>query len=67
MSGTVTVTRSGKRFRLSFSRLPGADFGPYDFAETVPQLQVAALLEPLEARNLVLDAAAAGTVTSSVG
>ena len=55
---TVTVTYARKRWTLTFSKLPDhKPFGPYDFAEAIGQLRVGALLEPLEARNLVMDAA----------
>lgn len=54
---TVTVTFVRKRYRLAFSKLPGQDFGPYDFAEAIGQLHVGALLSRLDARNLVMDAA----------
>lgn len=65
MSGpTVTVTRKGKRFVTSFSALPGRTFGPWDFAETVRDLTVSALLPPRAARDLVLDAHAAGSATA---
>jgi hypothetical protein len=54
---TVTVTCRRRYFTLSFSRLPGQSFGPYDFPEAAGQLRIAALLEPHEARNLVMAAA----------
>lgn len=57
----VTVTRKGKKFTLVFSKLPGRTFGPYDFAEAVRDLTVSALLSPMDARNLVMDAGANGT------
>ena len=71
MTGTVTVTRarSGRdsRYTLSFSALPGRTFGPWDFAETARDLRVSALMTPVDARNLVCDAAARGTATSEMG
>lgn len=72
MSHTVTVTRSGKqprtnaKYRLSFTQLPGRTFGPWDFTETVRDLTVSALLDPMTARNLVLDAHANGTATATM-
>lgn len=67
MSGTVTVTFRRKKYWSEFSKLPGQEFGPYDFAEIVSDLRVSALLEPLEARDLVLDANANGSATTEVG
>lgn len=73
MSHTVTVTRGGKRprvnakYRLSFSQLPDRTFGPWDFAETVRDLRVSALLAPTEARTLVLNAHANGSATTMMG
>jgi hypothetical protein len=66
---TVTVTYARKRWSLAFSKLPEQSFGPYELAEAVSQLRVAALLEPIDARNLVLDAAAADdhTATAQTG
>jgi len=60
MSNTVTVTKKGKRFVSEFSQLPGRKFGPYDFAEMIRDLRVAALLTPLEARDLVMEASVNG-------
>jgi hypothetical protein len=66
---TVTVTYARKRWSLEFSKLPGQKFGPYDLAEAAGQLRVAALLEPLAVRELLLDAAEAEdrTATAAVG
>jgi hypothetical protein len=74
---TVTVTASknfrqfgaetSQAFTLEFSKLPARDFGPYSFTEAVRDLRVSALLEPLAARNLVLDAATSGTATTETG
>jgi len=66
---TVTVTFARKRYRLEFSKLPGRPFGPYEFAEAITQLYVAALLSRLEARNLVMDAATSAdrTATAPMG
>jgi hypothetical protein len=64
---TVTVTRKGKRFTLTFSKLQGQTFGPYEFAEAVRDLRVSALLAPLAARDLVLDAHAQGSATAPTG
>jgi len=68
-SPTVTVTYARKRWTLEFSKLPGQTFGPYDLPEAAGQLRVAALLEPLAARELLLDAAEAEdrTATAAVG
>jgi hypothetical protein len=52
---------------LVFSKLPGETFGPYDFAETVRELRVGALLEPTEARDVVMDAAVTGRETINTG
>lgn len=71
MSGahTATVTCKRKRYTLTFSKLPGRSFGPYDFAEAIGQLRIAALLSALEARDLVMDAATAEdrTATAPMG
>jgi hypothetical protein len=69
MADTVTVTRKGKstssgRYLVTFSRLPGQTFGPWDMPETVQDLRVSALLDPREARDLVLDAAVNGSATT---
>lgn len=61
--GTVTVTKKGKRFRSSFSILPGKTFGPWDLAEMIRDLTISALLSPHEARGLVFDAATEGSAT----
>jgi hypothetical protein len=57
---TVIVTCERKRYRLVFSDLPEREFGPYDFTEVIGQIRVAALLSPMEARNLVLEALESG-------
>jgi hypothetical protein len=66
---TVTVTCKRKRYTLTFSKLPGRSFGPYDFTEAIGQLYVGALLSRLEARDLVMDAATAEdhTATAPMG
>lgn len=64
---TVTVTRKGKRFVSQFSQLPGRTFGPYDMPEMIQDLTVSALLSKLDARTLVLDAAADGSATAPMG
>ena len=66
---TVTVRRVGKkrvnaRYTSEFSALPGQTFGPFDFAEMGRDLRVSALLSPIQARNLVLDAHEKGEATS---
>lgn len=63
---TVTVRKKGKRFTSEFSRLPGQIFGPYGFPELCRDLTVSALLTPMEARNLVMDAAVKGSATLPV-
>lgn len=69
-TATVTVTRQGKlgraRFQIAFSALPGRTFGPWSFAQTVRDLTVSALLSPLGARNLVMEAGALGSATGLV-
>jgi len=67
MSHTVTVTKHGNRFKVSFSQLPGHTFGPWDLTETVRDLTISALLERPAARNLVMDAAVNGSATASTG
>jgi hypothetical protein len=64
MTGTVTVKKYGKRFKMSFSKLPDRVFGPYDFAETIRDLRVSALLSPVDARSLVIDATVNGAATT---
>lgn len=64
---TVTVKRKGQRFVLSFSALPGRTFGPFDFPEAVRDLRISALLSPIEARDLVCQAATEGQSTREVG
>lgn len=63
---TVTVTRCGTQYTLQFSQLPGKTFGPWGFAEIIRELTVSALLSPLAARNLVIDAST-GTATAEMG
>lgn len=64
---TVTVTRHGQRFKVSFSRLPGRTFGPWDLAEAIRDLTISALLEPVDARDLVMEAGATGSAARPVG
>lgn len=64
--GTVTVTCRNSWYRLAFSRLPGQEFGPWRFAETVRDLRVSALLSPVDARSLVMEATTLGTATAQV-
>jgi hypothetical protein len=68
-SPTVTVTCARKRYTLTFSKLPGQSFGPYEFAEAISQLYVCALLSRPDARNLVMDAATSAkrTATAPMG
>lgn len=72
----VTVTRKGARGRdaigelrylVTFDQLPGETFGPWDFREMCRDLTVSALLTPVEARALVLDAAERGSSTRGTG
>jgi len=65
--GTVTVTKKGKGFISEFSKLPGQQFGPWDFSEMSRDLRISALLSPRAARDLVLEAAEKGAVTVPVG
>lgn len=72
MAGTVTVTRQGAqrvnaKYTATFSQLPGQSFGPWSMTEMIKDLRVSALLEPIEARNLVLDAHAKGSATTEMG
>lgn len=60
---SVTVSVRRKRFLVMFSVLPGREFGPWVFDETVRDLTVSAMLTPQEARNLVLDAHTKGSAT----
>lgn len=54
---TVTITPHGaQRYHLVFSKLPGQVFGPYDLREARGQLEIAALMAPLESRTAVFDA-----------
>ena len=64
-----TVTCARKRYKLKFSKLHNREFGPYGFVEAIGQLRFAANLEPLAARDLVMDAAVAEdrTATAPVG
>jgi hypothetical protein len=64
---TVTVRATRGRYTAEFSALPGRIFGPWDMAEMIQDLRISALLEPLEARDLVFDAAVEGAATTSTG
>ncbi|MFD3923074.1 hypothetical protein [Streptomyces sp. NPDC058595] len=64
---TVTVRKSGTRYVSEFSALPGQTFGPWAFAEMIRDLTISALLEPLAARDLVIDAALGGEATATTG
>jgi len=66
-SVTVTVVKRRTGFplyTLAFSALPQQTFGLWDFAETVRDLTVSALLSPFDARGLVLAALDHGSATS---
>jgi hypothetical protein len=60
---TVTVTKKGKRYVITYSRLPGEKFGPFDFAEAGRELFLW-LPTRMAARNLVLDASEHGSATA---
>lgn len=70
---TVTVTCppttpfGRKSYTLTFSKLPGQKFGPFGLAEAIQDLTVSALLDPLAARSLVMDAATGGSATTETG
>lgn len=64
---TVTVRKHGKRFTSQFSVLPGRTFGPWEMAEMIRDLTVSALLTPMQARDLVIDASAHGSATNVTG
>lgn len=64
---TVTVTKKGKRYVAAYSKLPGKTFGPFDLPEMVRDLRVAALLSPMDARNLVLEAHEKSSATTKCG
>jgi hypothetical protein len=51
-------------FKLSFSKLPRQAWGPYSLGETIRELTVSALLDPVTARNLVFEAATEGSATT---
>lgn len=65
-TSTVTVTYRNKRYYLTFSRLPGKKFGPWTQAEAIRDLTVSALLDRLDARTLVMDAAQDGAATKAL-
>lgn len=71
----VTVTRKGKkrpagaldaRYTVTFDALPGKTYGPWSYRETRDDLTVSALLEPVEARALILDAFADDSASREV-
>lgn len=64
MNDTVTVHWRDSRFWVTFARLPGKEWGPWGLAETVRDLTVSALLAPMDARNLALDAVERGSATT---
>jgi hypothetical protein len=64
-TATVTVThRQGDQYVVEFSALPSTVFGPWDFTVTVWVLTVSAVLSPIDARTLVLDAYTNGSATA---
>jgi len=73
MTGTVTVRHLRghaprmSRYTIEFSQLPGQTFGPWDFAETIRDLRVSALMTAIDARNLVLTAHEAGEAWTRLG
>jgi hypothetical protein len=62
---TNTVARGLPRFTVQFSMLPDRTFGPWNFTQTVRDLTISALLTPMAARNLVLDAHAHGKASAA--
>jgi hypothetical protein len=63
---TVTVRATGDRFVSEFSPLPGRTFGPWDLPEMIQDLTISALLTPLQAREVVMDAAVLGEATTEM-
>lgn len=60
----LTVTRKGAAgFIFTWSHLPGQTFGPYPLTEAIRDLTFSALLDPLDARSVVMDAASNGSAT----
>lgn len=67
-----TVTKSSKgtdairtaRYTITLSTLLGKEYGPYSFTEARDQLSFAGLIALTDARNVVLDAFAAGSATT---
>lgn len=64
MAAVTVSVRAGNQFVVTFSALPGREFGPWAFDEAVRDLTVSVLLEPLAARDLVLDAHTNGSATT---
>ncbi|MEU5476844.1 hypothetical protein [Streptomyces mirabilis] len=62
---TVTVRAVSNGYVSEFSTLPGKTFGPWGMAEVIQDLTVSALLSRVDARSLVMDAAANGTATTN--
>jgi hypothetical protein len=60
---TVTVTCRNSWYRLTFSKLPGQEFGPWRFDETIGDLRVSTSVSHLDARDLVMEATTEGTAT----
>lgn len=71
----VTVSRVGggrdvvaqARYTVAFDALPGRVSGPWGFRETCRDLAVSALLAPVQARALVLDAWSRGSASREAG
>lgn len=67
MAGTVTITHARKRFRLTYSQLPGKVFGSFEFPDVIQELRISALLSPIAARTAVFDAVVNGCTTVTIG
>lgn len=62
---TVMATRNG-RFVVAFGKLPDHKGKPQSLASAMIELRVSALLSPLEARNLCLDASEHGSASRNL-
>ena len=63
---TVTVRSQGDKYVCEVSQLPGQTFGPWDMPEMIQDLTISALLTPLQARDVVMDAAIHGEATTEM-